>query len=299
MNIFYFSFEMNVVDFYKMHGLGNDFVIINNVPGAVSADVLALLIKQVKRICDRKMGVGCDQLIILQSLVMKSIRDNIGASGPLCEDTDFTNANICEMLIYNSDGSQASACGNASRCVGLLLCWLSADSAKRSIIKVGARLIQAEVISGGGVWSHSEVIVNMGQYTMSVVPEIFDGVVGYYIDVGNEHLVFFMQPEQSFNIDFAAEIGQKYRSGGVNVSLARVIDRNNIKISVWERGVGETSACGSAACAVHAVSHALGFVDTGSFIHFKDGKLKISIDERKNIIMQGDATLTFQGAVYL
>lgn len=274
-----------------MHGLGNDFVIIN-----ISENKYSQIIKNtsfIKKICDRKIGIGCDQLILIENTSSEE------------------EWNKCTMIIYNQDGSYATACGNAVRCVAFMLYTLSGNSS--SIIKIDNRMIETHVVSIDNKplinqfmdlqdisnASVAEVKVSMGRYQYDSV--IYKGRQYYYANVGNEHLIMFyndfiQNAEEFFHQDFSSLkfISEEYNQNGINVSVAYIVDRSNILARTYERGVGETSACGTAACAIQAVGHNLNMVNIASTIYFRNGSLNISLHE-DNIIMIGSASLVFKG----
>ena len=262
----------DVIAFSKMHGLGNDFVIIDQreVEFPLTPEV-------VKKICDRNFGVGCDQLIILRK------SDNFD----------------CQMLIFNPDGSIARACGNACRCVGMML-----DQDEISI-QIHDRVVK--------VWKKSDGLfsVNMGVplckwYEIPLRSEIdpmnitfdeFGGKLGASVSVGNPHLVFFEK-----NADLAEVIsqGEEFERhplfpDRVNVNFAYIKDEGNIELMVWERGVGPTLACGSGASATHFIAHHKGLVGSKSNIHQRGGRLIVETADDGSIMMTGAASKVFTG----
>ncbi len=245
-------------DFIKMHGLGNDFVIVNNI----GSRALDLSEKSIISICNRNTGVGCDQFIIVES----------------AQDCDAD----CEMIIYNSDGSKAGACGNATRCVAKLL--------KTNIIKVGDRRLKTTLHQNG------EVSVSMGSYTRPQLMEVL-GYSGYFIDIGNPHFVCFTK-DADIDTDIKV-IGPKIEKHsifleGVNVSCASIVGSGSINLKVWERGMGETLACGSAACAAAIAAYHFKGLDACMDVHLKGGTLNISVTDR-DVQMRGPACEVFTG----
>ncbi|MFY9589902.1 diaminopimelate epimerase [Rickettsia endosymbiont of Halotydeus destructor] len=263
------------IKFVKMHGLGNDFVIVdaNDLPKQYNLTKLA------KNIANRHTGIGCDQFIIYSKL----------------ED-------YYKMTIYNIDGSSAKLCGNASRCLAKLLYLRSEE--KNITIKVGNKKLICRVEE------NDQISVNIEEvsFVESWMPErekIWAVVERYMIDlketicvdVGNPHLVIFSRlSNQDKNI-----IGEKLQDkelfkDGVNVNFAEVRD-NKIYLSVWERGAGLTLACGSGACASFAASLKLGFTHSPSAVVFELGNLIMS-EQNEHIIMQGPASLVASGEFY-
>ena len=266
------------VEFHKMHGLGNDFIIFKD-----SIQFESLPADQVKQLCDRKYGVGCDQLIICNKL----------------------SDNHVKMEIYNNDGSLASFCGNATRCVVALY---KEDSIEKDIlIEAGNRLLKCCL-------KNEMVTVNIGEPILSwdKIPLSFpiEGneidlpieiqakkLKGFCVNVGNPHVVIFVE-----NYDFdLVDVGSKienlhYFPHKTNVNFANVINKNNINLRVWERGSGLTLACGSGASASFYAAFKMNLVENDCNIHFEKGWLNIKL-ENGNIIMTGSYTYVFKGNV--
>jgi diaminopimelate epimerase len=256
-----------------MHGLGNDFVIFD-----FRAKDYQLTNEQITNIGKRHTGVGFDQLIILKSSA----------------DAD------CEMVIYNHDGSRAEACGNATRCVAMLL------GQKELSIKVNEKILSAKYISD------EEIRVNMGKpdFEWDKIPLAHEadpmdlwlsGVKGQAVSMGNPHLVIFVNDSDKYNVK---DLGPKFENdemfpNRINVNFAQVIDENNIKLRIWERGTGETVACGSGACATYAVANRFNKVNGKTKIHLKGGVLEIEATQDGSIIMTGPACKVFEGEIKL
>ncbi len=269
---------MYSIDFIKMHGLGNDFVIIdkNNLPEEYNPQQLA------KIVANRDIGLGCDQFIIYSK--------NQAVTA------------LYEMFIYNQDGSPAKACGNASRCLAKLM---YLDNGEQNIVlNVAGRVIHTKVVS------KDEFQVNMGKASfneawMPLQEKLWAVAESYAVeskemicvDIGNPHLVIF----SSLSEKDKAIIGKAMQENelfpeGVNVNFAKIID-DKIYLEVWERGAGFTLACGSGACASFAAATKLGFTGEKVEVAFKLGSLKMS-KEQGDIIMSGDATLVARGKLY-
>ncbi|MDF3048216.1 MAG: dapF [Candidatus Midichloriaceae bacterium] len=247
-----------ILEFVKMHGLGNDFVIVNNIgnpPKKLSA-------YDIQAICHRNFGVGCDQLIIMES----------------CEDVD------CLMRIYNPDGSEAGACGNATRCVAKLLNLLT------SIIRVGNRKLSCTLGKDS-----EQVTVDMGEYSPSKSMNAI-GYGGYFIDVGNPHFIHFVNNLDLYDV---GKVGPQLEKcelfpDRANINFVQIIDKHTIKLRVWERGAGETLACGSGACASAIIAHQYRELAPCIKVHLKGGALDINVHEQK-VIMSGPAEKIFNG----
>ena len=257
---------------YKMDGLGNDFVIIDQ-----RIKNIELSKEQMIKICDRNF-IGCDQLIIIKK------NKELDAS----------------LEFYNSDGSTSGACGNGTRCVAYLLSkennkkeinvWTSSATLKSIILN--NNLVETQIGVPKIKWD--EIPISENKNTKNLGIKILDEnknehIGGTAINVGNPHVVFFVENINSFNIK---EIGPAIENNRLfpekcNVTLAKVINKNLIKVKVWERGAGLTKACGTAACAAAVAGNINGFTKEKTDIEFELGKLSIFIDEKNNIHMKG------------
>jgi len=257
---------------FKMDGLGNDFVIIDQ-----RHDQFELTNDQVKKICNRNF-IGCDQLIFIKK------NEKIDAN----------------MEFYNSDGSTSGACGNGTRCVAYLL---SKEMNKNKIILgtesgnleskiLKEKLVETKIGPAKTNWDEIPLIEELD--TSSLNYKIVDNnnkehFGGTALNVGNPHIVFFINNIEDFNLE---KIGPKIENDKLfpkkcNVTLAKVINENHIKVKVWERGAGLTKACGTAACATAYAAKINGKIKNKTEIEFELGKLSIFIDESKNISMTG------------
>lgn len=249
---------MQKFNFVKMHGLGNDFAIFD-----LRGDKRKLTPALIRKIACRNTGIGFDQLIAIKE----------------SEDTD------CELLIYNQDGSSAGACGNATRCVAMLL------GGKKKRIKIGSRILETSYTSP------SKISVNMGLILEAPKLHKFKGIEGYSIDIGNPHLVFFVE---DYNFD-VADVGQHFENhkkfpDRINVNFAKVLSDKTIELKVWERGAGLTKACGSGACATQFVANCFDLTKPKATVKQAGGNLEIEI-KNGEIIMTGPATKVFDGVI--
>lgn len=252
------------LDFTKMHGLANDFVILD-----MRKKKQNLTLAQMRLLCDRKRGIGCDQLIIIDK-------------GPC-------------MRIINADGTEVENCGNALRCAGLLL---SAELGDCFNIKTptGTHAIDAT--------DKKAIKVNMGKADILASPlkfnlEMFEKPD--HISIGNPHLAFFVDDLSAYPLE---RLGPQIENHPkfperINVEIARVKSADVIEMRIWERGAGLTEACGSGACAVAYAAHKRGLIKNHVSILMPGGSLEIDINDQEEIIMTGPATLTYTGVIEL
>ena len=257
---------------YKMDGLGNDFIIIDQRTKNIEFSK-----KQIIKICDRNF-VGCDQLIIIK----KNRELDAG------------------LEFYNSDGSVSGACGNGTRCVAYLLSkennnkeitvWTASGIIKSNILK--DNLVKTQIGLPKVKWN--EIPISENKNTKNLGIKIMDEnnnehIGGTAINVGNPHIIFFVKSIDNFNIK---KVGPAIENNKLfpekcNVTIAEVINQNLIKVKVWERGAGQTKACGTAACATAVAGNINGLTKTSTDIEFELGKLSIFLDEKNSIHMKG------------
>ncbi|MDC1129929.1 diaminopimelate epimerase [Candidatus Pelagibacter sp.] len=257
---------------FKMDGLGNDFVIIDQ-------RILDLNLSkdQIIKICDRSF-IGCDQLI----LIKKNGEIDVG------------------LEFYNSDGSTSGACGNGTRCIADFLSkennqkeitvWTSSGLLKSKIL--GNNLVETEIGIPKTNWE--EIPLSRKLDTKDLGIEIIDKnnnkhIGGIAVNVGNPHIVFFVNDIESFDLK---KVGPEIENHELfpekcNVILAKVVNKDLIKVKVWERGAGLTKACGTAACATAIAGNIKLLVGKTTDIEFTLGKLTISIDKKNSIHMKG------------
>ena len=257
---------------FKMDGLGNDFVIIDqrNQNFNLSKD-------QIIKICDRDF-IGCDQLIFIQKSEKKD----------------------AQLEFHNSDGSISGACGNGTRCVADLLSkenndkeivlWTSSGALKSKIL--GNNLVETEIGIAKTNWKEIPLNKDLDTKNLNIKIVSKDNVEhigGTSINVGNPHVIFFVDNIEDYDLKkIGPEIeNHNYFPEKCNVTLAKVMNKNLIKVKVWERGAGLTKACGTAACATAVAASINGLADKKTNIEFTLGKLSISIDENNNIHMKG------------
>ena len=257
---------------FKMDGLGNDFVIIDQ-----RHDHIELTNDQIKKICNRNF-IGCDQLIYIKK------NEKIDA----------------DMKFYNSDGSVSGACGNGTRCVAYLL---SKEINKNKIVlgtesgNLESKILEEKLVEtkiGLAKTNWDEIPLAKELDTINLDYKIIDNnnkehFGGTAVNVGNPHIVFFVNNIEDFNLE---KIGPEIENDKLfpekcNVTLAKIINENHIKVKVWERGAGLTKACGTAACATAFAAKINGKIKNKTEIEFELGKLSIFIDENGNIYMTG------------
>lgn len=267
------------MDFTKMQGIGNDYVYVDcfkeqvKEPGAVA-----------RFISDRRFGIGSDGLILI---CPSRIAD-------------------CRMEMYNTDGSQGKMCGNGIRCVGKYVYDHGLVPSDRRSLTVetlaGVKELRLEVEEGKAV----RLTVDMGK--PSLTSEISESVTiegkewnFTGIDVGNPHAVYFVEDTDSLDLEKMGphfEYHERFMPDRVNSEFIRVFDRNHIQMRVWERGSGETWACGTGAAASAMASILSGYTEDEVTVSLRGGDLKIRLDrESGHLFMTGPAAEVFHGSI--
>lgn len=265
--------------FRKMHGLGNDFVVLD-----ARARTIALCESQVRRISDRHTGVGCDQFIIIRP-----------AKDP--EADAF-------MEIRNADGAEVEACGNATRCIAKLL-----------VAETGRPTVTIETVAGllRGVASPQGYTVDMGAArtdwqsiplarecdTAAVPLGRADVPAPVATNIGNPHATFFVDDAEAIAL---ADVGPSLEHDPMfparaNIGFASLMAPDTLRLRVWERGVGITRACGSAACAAVVASVRKGLTGRAIRIEMDGGPLWMEWREDSHVLMTGAATEVYEGTL--
>lgn len=273
--------------FIKMHGCGNDYVYIDCLKEKVENESLTAVV-----LSDRHFGVGADGLILIKKGV----------------SADF------EMVMYNADGSRAEMCGNAIRCVARYVYdsgyvnkpEFTIESMGKvkyiSLILNGDEVEGVKVDMGAPILKPSDIPVKSDSQRV-ISEKITVGGRDFNmtcVSMGNPHAVMFIDESPR---DFELEkFGPMFENNEifpnrVNAEFAKVIDRNNIEMRVWERGTGETLACGTGTCATVTAAILNGYTDNDVTVHLLGGKLKISWngDENGSVFMTGPAQYVFSG----
>lgn len=273
---------MGTINFLKMHGTGNDFVLLDARARSVTLDK-----NTVKRLADRHFGVGCDQLLVLKQ------------SGKA----------EAFMQIFNADGSEISTCGNATRCVADFL-MKESGKGEASIetgagIRAGKRVGEdVEVNMGAPKFEWKDIPLAESRNTSHLGLEMGLLMDPAAVNMGNPHAIFFVR---DLSVIKMAEWGEKLEHHPLfperaNISAVQVISESQIKMIVWERGTGLTLACGSAACAAVVAGVRRGLISAQCTVELPGGSL--SVEWLKNnagttgdVLMRGPVAYVFKGEI--
>jgi diaminopimelate epimerase len=270
--------------FWKMHGLGNDYVVIDDRDQKIT-DAAGLA----KKLCERRFSVGADGLLLVYNSTVADVK----------------------MRIFNSDGSEAEMCGNGIRCFakycyengitkkseftvetlsGKKHVWLTLDRREVATVKVDMGAPNWERASlpmlGEGTCINCNLEVDNEPYKITC------------LSMGNPHCVIFVENVDEFPVDYVGPIIENDSAfpKRTNVGFVQVLNKGEIKIRVWERGCGETQACGTGTCAAVAAANKLGKVGNKVSVHVLGGDLHVEV--AKTLFLMGAAEKVYEGTLF-
>lgn len=280
-----------LLEFTKMHGLGNDFIVVNDLDAAID-----LPANKVADLCDRHFGVGADGMIFVRPAIESGAH--------------------AYMHYYNADGSQAEMCGNGIRCFAKYLIdnSLVSPGTPRLYVQTmgGVRSIDVQVDDAGVM---SSATVDMGEPKLAPrdIPSTFEGDIviqrpvetseGAFdvtaVSMGNPHAVIWVDDLAAAPVLTVGPLIESHENfpAKTNVEFAQIIDPTRIRLRVWERGVGETQACGTGACATVVAAVLASATDERVVVELPGGELLIEWQQGGTVLMTGPATHVFEGRV--
>lgn len=272
------------VSFTKMHGLGNDFMVIDNLPGKLTLDRA-----QIRQWADRSTGIGFDQLLMVEK--------------PSRPEAEF------DYRIFNADGCEVEHCGNGARCFARFVVDHGLTDSRVIPVNTACGLITLELVDNGDVsvcmgvpaFSPSQVPfiadAEASSYSLNVGDETFDvGVTS----IGNPHVVLAVDDVDHADVERLGPLIENHSRFPecVNVGFMQIINAGHIRLRVFERGVGETRACGTGACAAAAIGHYQGSLDTRVTVSLRGGDLAIFWPKvTASIEMTGPCSTVFEGHI--
>jgi diaminopimelate epimerase len=272
--------------FWKMNGLGNDYVVIDNRDQKISGEHFSEL---AKRLCERRFSIGADGLLLVSSSDVADVK----------------------MRIFNADGSEAEMCGNGIRCLSKY-CYENGLVSKTAF-KVetlsgtkqiwltlnGSEVDSVKVDMGAPNWERSSLSMQ-GQGTCINETLEIDGTPYPVtcLSMGNPHCIIFVENVEEFPVDFVGPLIEIHEAfpNRTNVGFVQVLNFNELKIRVWERGCGETLACGTGTCAAVAAANKLGKVGNNVTVHVLGGHLQVEVG--KTLLLSGAAEKVFEGTLF-
>jgi diaminopimelate epimerase len=275
------------MQFWKMHGLGNDYIVIDNRDGNINDQKASVL---AKKLCERHFSVGANGLLLV------------------------CNSNVADvkMRIFNSDGSEAEMCGNGIRCFSKYCYEMGVF--KKSEFKVetisgikdiwlnlnGDRVLSVKVDMGVPIWERNSLPM-IGEGTcincdLVVGEETFSVTC---VSMGNPHCVMFVENVDKTPVEYIGSLMENHEffPKRTNVGFVQVIGVDELKVRVWERGCGETLACGTGTCAAVAAANKLGKVGNNVTVHVLGGNLQVEIG-KDSLFLSGVAEKVYQGILF-
>lgn len=278
-----------LLEFTKMHGLGNDFIVVDDLD-----DVLDIPADKIAELCDRNFGVGADGMIFVRPATDSSAH--------------------AYMHYYNADGSQAEMCGNGIRCFAKYLIdkRLVPSEARRLYVQTmgGVRSIDVQV-DESGMMSAARVDMGQPKFAPKDIPSTFEGDLVFQqsietsegsfdvtaLSMGNPHAVIWVDDLDTapvLTVGPLIEVHERFPAK-TNVEFAQIIHPSRIRLRVWERGVGETQACGTGACATAVAAVLASATDERVTVELPGGELLIEWQQGGTVFMTGPATHVFEG----
>ena len=272
--------------FWKMQGLGNDYIVVDSKKQRISDQQIP---KLAKKLCQRRFSIGADGLLLVYP----------------------SNVADVKMRIFNADGSEAEMCGNGIRCFskycyengivlknpfnvetlsGIKQIWLTIKGSEVYSVKVdmGAPNWERSALSiqGQGIFINETLEIDNKPYTITC------------LSMGNPHCIIFVEKVEEFPVNIIGPIVENYKAFPyrTNVAFVQILNRNELKVRVWERGCGETLACGTGTCAAVAAANRLGRVDNNVTVHLLGGDLKVEVG--KTLLLIGAAEKVFEGTLF-
>lgn len=272
------------IHFRKMNGLGNDFVVLDGRTHAIAINEA-----QARAIADRKTGIGCDQVIVMERSAIADVR----------------------MRIWNAEGSEVQSCGNASRCIADLLfdelhmevATIETTGGFLTAKKTGEHLVTIDQGLPRFGWKEiplSEDFPDTRHIELQVGP--IDAPLLHspsVVNVGNPHCIFWVKDLDVVDLSRVGPMIENHPlfPERANISLAKVVARDHVLLKVWERGAGLTKACGTAACAIMAAGHRIKIIDAKCKITLPGGDLFMAVNDLGHVLMTGPAALDFEGTL--
>jgi len=261
-----------------MHGLGNDFVVIDNIDGDVS-----LSTDEICELSDRHFGIGFDQLLMVESASSK--------------DADF------RYVIFNADGSEVGQCGNGARCFALYIQKKNLSYKSPLCVETNAGNMVLTVNSDNSVrvemdepnFLPSKIPLNVDEEELDYMIEGFK--VGS-LSIGNPHAILVLDDISDINSTALKIQSSSYFPEGVNVGFMKVLSKDEIQLRVIERGSGETLACGSGACAAVIHGIRLGLLNSKVEVHLNGGDAIVEYDGKK-VYLSGPGEFVYEGSINL
>ncbi|MED5388426.1 MAG: diaminopimelate epimerase [Pseudomonadota bacterium] len=279
--------------FTKMHGLGNDFMVIDGIRQSLPETGLPLACDEIRRLGDRHFGVGFDQMLIVQPAQSA--------------EADF------RYRILNADGSEVSQCGNGARCFARFVRDQGLTDKSDIVVETAAGRMTLSVTDNDDVtvdmgaprWAPQDIPLTakaeQDTYLLMAgnTPQEMNAYEVGAVGLGNPHCTLLVENVDTAPVESVGPLLESHEQfpERVNVGFMQIVSRNEIRLRVYERGAGETLACGSGACAAVLIGQRRGFLDEQVTVHLPGGTLQIHYDGEGGVRMTGPATPVYDGSI--
>ncbi len=273
---------MKRVRFTKMEGAGNDFIVVDGTREAFDLSTSAI-----RQLADRHTGIGFDQLLVIEP--------------PRTEGTDFY------YRIFNADGGEVSQCGNGARCFARFVHDKGLSDKKAIRVETASGIIEPRLEDDGAITVDMgeplfepveiPVLVPRREPSYTITVDAAHAEIGA-VSMGNPHAVQIVSDIEAAPVTLQGPLIEKHVlfPKGANAGYMQITDRHNIRLRVWERGAGETLACGSGACAAAVIGIVWGLLDSPVIVHTRGGELKIAWQGgAESVLLTGPARAVFEG----
>ncbi len=268
-----------MIQFTKMHGLGNDFMVVDNTRADINFST-----EQIIRLSDRHFGVGFDQLLMVEATATPGV--------------DF------RYVIFNADGSEVEQCGNGARCFARFAHEKGLTTKNPMVVETSAGIISLFINADNTV----RVDMGIANFEPNTIPLLAQKTQAVYqiagfemgaVSMGNPHCVLIVDNVKAMKIDSIARQIQasELLPNQANIGFMQVLNRSEISLRVYERGAGETLACGSGACAAVAFGAAQGLLDTKVVVHLTGGEAQIEYELGGSVFLSGPAQFVFSAEI--
>jgi diaminopimelate epimerase len=277
---------MAEIEFWKMHGLGNDYIVIDNRNQKIKDKKLTVL---AKKLCERRLGIGADGLLLVYN---------------------SENANV-KMRIFNADGTEAEMCGNGIRCLAKFCLENKIVNKNFVTVETLAGIKEVQLYIKNGVVRSARVNMGVPQFEREKIPMVGKGTfinqplnvneekfLATALSMGNPHCIIFVDEVGNYPVEAVGPKIEKHRlfPKKTNVEFVQILSKDELRVRTWERGVGETLACGTGACASVVAANILGKIGNKATVHLLGGDLKV--EYINNIVfMKGPVEKVFEGQI--
>lgn len=270
--------------FSKMHGLGNDFVVIDAINQPFELDSA-----KIKRLADRNLGIGFDQMLVVEKAQS--------------DQADF------KYRIFNADGGEVSQCGNGARCFARFVREQKLSESDLISVETNAGLLHLEIMDASRVrvnigiptFDPKQIPLSTSQRSKQYKLKVNNQTIQFSaLAIGNPHMVVVVDDVTKCDLEVLGPLLEShvFFPERVNVGFMQLVDRQNFMLRVFERGVGETKACGSGACAAMAAGVQLGILESQTTAQLTGGKLQLEWQGEGNpVMMTGETAMVFQGEI--